>query len=372
MKVVSRFVLWALAGVALSCVAPLAAAETLAIGEAAPDFCLRGVDGKDHRLADFRDAQVLVVVFTCNHCPTAQAYEDRIKQLAADYRGKHVALVAISPNDPQALRLDEMGFSDLGDSLAEMQLRAKDHAFNFPYLYDGQDQKVSRAYGPVATPHVFVFDRERRLRFSGRIDNSPQPDRATTHETRDAIEALLAGRAVPQPRTKTFGCSVKWSDKRAAVTQAAAAAAKEEVTLATVDRKALQALMKNDSKKLRLVNVWATWCGPCVTELADLAATNQMYRHRGFELLTVSANAPAEKDEALEMLRQKRLAAKNYLFTGSDKYELLDTIDKKSTGALPHTVLVAPGGKVLWSTAGPCDALALRRAIVAYLGRTYK
>ena len=101
--------------------------------------------------------------------------KSRIKQLAADYQGKSVALVAISPNDPEAMRLDELGYTDVSDSLEEMKLRAKEHGFNFPYLYDGEDQKVSRAYGPVATPHVFIFDRARKLRFVGRIDDSEKP-----------------------------------------------------------------------------------------------------------------------------------------------------------------------------------------------------
>ena len=106
--------------------------ETLEIGSPAPDFRLPGVDGKTYSLESFRDAEILVVVFTCNHCPTAQAYEGRIQQLAADYKDKKVALVAISPNDPQAVRLDELGYSDLGDSFEDMKIRAKDRGFKFP------------------------------------------------------------------------------------------------------------------------------------------------------------------------------------------------------------------------------------------------
>ena len=206
---------------------------TLEIGAAAPDFKLPGVDGKQYSLESFRDAEVLVVVFTCNHCPTAQAYEERIKQLAADYKDKKVALVAISPNDPEAVRLDELGYSDVGDSLDDMKVRAKDQDFNFPYLYDGEDQKVSLAYGPVATPHVFVFDRGRKLRFVGRIDDSEKPDRVKSHDTRNAIEALLAGKPVPVEKTKTFGCSIKWSDKRDSAKKSLEQWAKEEVALKT-------------------------------------------------------------------------------------------------------------------------------------------
>ena len=144
--------------------------KTLEIGQSAPDFNLPGVDGKNHKLTDFAKADILVIIFTCNHCPTAQAYEERIKRLAAAYKDKGVALIAISPNDPKAVRLDELGYSDTSDSLEDMKIRAKEKGFKFPYLYDGDNQKVSRAYGPVSTPHVFIFDKGRKLRFVGRID----------------------------------------------------------------------------------------------------------------------------------------------------------------------------------------------------------
>ena len=140
---------------------PLDEHKTLAIGSEAPDFKLQGVDGKTYTLASFKDAKVLVIVFTCNHCPTAQAYEDRIIRLAHDYKERDVDVVAIMPNDPKAISLDELGYTDISDSFEEMKIRAKEKHFNFPYLYDGETQKVAEAYGPVATPHVFVFDKNR-------------------------------------------------------------------------------------------------------------------------------------------------------------------------------------------------------------------
>src|SRR5215213_5826456 len=123
----------------------------LEIGAPAPDFKLPGVDGKTHTLADFKDAKLLVVVFTCNHCPTAQAYEDRIIALANDYKDKSVALVAINPNDAASVRLDELGYTDLSDDLPSMKLRAKERNFPFPYLDDGETQETAKAYGVVAT-----------------------------------------------------------------------------------------------------------------------------------------------------------------------------------------------------------------------------
>src|SRR3954447_8399474 len=142
---------------------------TLPIGAQAPDFRLPGVDGKTYTLQDFAGSKVLVVIFTCNHCPTAQAYEDRVARLHADYRDKGVGVVAISPNDPAAVRLDELGYTDLGDSFEDMRIRAKDHHYAYPYLYDGETQSTARTYGVLATPHVFIFDADRRLRYVGRF-----------------------------------------------------------------------------------------------------------------------------------------------------------------------------------------------------------
>ena len=367
-----RFLALFCLALAASCGLAACRAETLPIGSPAPDFSLPGVDGKTYNLETFRDAEILVIVFTCNHCPTAQAYEGRIQQMAKDYKDRKVTVVAISPNDPKAVRLDELGYTDVGDSFEDMKIRAKEKGFTFPYLYDGETQKVSRAYGPVATPHVFVFDRRRKLRFCGRIDNSDNPARATSHDARNAIDALLAGKPVPVETTKVFGCSIKWAEKRESVKKSLETWAKEEVGLKLVDEKGVQELVKNDSRKLRLVNVWATWCGPCVAELPEFVAIHRMYRQRGLELVTISADSPDEKDKALEVLKRKQVSGSNYLFQSDDKYKLMDLVDKKAAGPVPHTVLVAPGGKVLYRHSGPCEPLAIKRAIAENLGRTYK
>src|SRR5258708_7337112 len=141
----------------------------LALGSAAPDFSLPGVDGKTHTLADYAADRLLVIVFTCNHCPIAQMYEQRIQQLETDYRDRGVAIVAIQPNDPKALRIDELDSSDISDSLDEMKIRFEYKHLHYPYLYDGETQSVTRAYGPQATPHVFIFDNVRHLRYDDRM-----------------------------------------------------------------------------------------------------------------------------------------------------------------------------------------------------------
>jgi thiol-disulfide isomerase/thioredoxin len=360
---------------ALAAAAPAAegpSVPTLAIGAAAPDFDLPGVDGKRYTLASFAGAKVLVLVFTADHCPTAQAYEGRIERLQADFAGRGVAVVLVSPNDRLALRLDEQGYTDLGDTLADMKIRAKDRGWTFPYLYDGETEAMSRRYGPVATPHVFVFDAARRLRFVGRVDDGENPAKVTTSDARNAIEAVLAGKPVPVETTKVFGCSVKWSDKRASVKEGYEKWAQEPVTLETIDAAGVEALSRNEGgKKLRLINVWATWCGPCVIEFPDIVSLNRIYRGREFEVVTVSADEAGRREKALEFLKAEQASTRNYAFDKGDPYALIEAVDPKWQGALPHTILVAPGGEVIYRSEGAFDTLALRKAIVGWLGRYF-
>lgn len=346
--------------------------KQLQIGEPAPMFQLPGVDDKEYSLSDFADAKVLVVLFTCNHCPTAQAYEDRIIQMVKDYQDKGVAFVAISPNDEKAVRLDELGYTDVNDSLEEMKIRAKDKEFNFPYLYAGDKPEISQAYGPTATPHIFIFDQERKLQYKGRIDNSEKPDNVTSHDTRNAIEAVLNGVPVPVTTTKTFGCSIKWPDKQNTVQQSFDKWAKEEVTVKPANVEDVQRIMKNDTDKLRMINVWATFCGPCVTEFPDLVEINRMYRHREFELITFSADSMKDEEKVLEFLKKQQASSNNYIFSGGDPYQLIEAVDSKWEGAIPYTVLIKPGGEIIYRHMGAIDPLVVKKEIVNVIGRTYK
>ncbi len=341
--------------------------KTLEIGAQAPEFRLQGVDDRWYTLKDFASAKVLAIVFTCNHCPTAQAYEERIKQLAGEYKDRGAAFVAISPNDESSVRLNELGYTDLSDSRAEMKIRAAYKKFNFPYLYEGDKTGVSRAYGPTATPHAFVFDAQHRLRYVGRIDDSEREPYVKTRDLRSALDAVLAGQAVPVETTRAFGCSIKWSDKAEATRQFQAKLAAEPVSVEPVDADGLRALRKNDSGKLRLVNFWATWCGPCATEFPELVTINRMYRNRSFEMITVAANFPDEKKEVLEFLGRQQASNKNLLFSDNDKYKLMEAFDKDWNAALPYTVVIAPGGEYVYKVQGSIDPLELRRIILKSL-----
>jgi peroxiredoxin len=344
--------------------------KPLAIGAQAPDFHLPGVDGKTYSLADFASARVLVVIFTCNHCPTAQAYEARIAKLNADYRDKGMALVAISPNDPKAVRLDELGYTDLSDSFEEMKIRAKDHHYTYPYLYDGETQETAKAYGVLATPHVYIFDGARKLRYVGRFDDA-EVKPVKSHDAINAVEALLAGTAVPVETTRVFGCSTKWAAKREDAKKSLAKWDAEGVSLEGLDEAGAAKLARNDGKKLLLVNLWATWCGPCVAELPEIVTMNRMYRRRDFQLVTVSLDDPEKESNALKLLRENHLSCQNYILHVKDRDKFAEVFDKQWPGPVPHTLLIAPGGTVLYRKTGDIDPLELKRAVVSYLGRTY-
>ncbi len=179
----------------------VAYSKGMPVGTKAPVFSLPGVDGKTYSLESFADAKLLVVVFTCNHCPYAQALEPRFIELQCDYAARGVRLVGISSNDDKAYP---------EDSFAKMQERAKNHGWNFPYLHD-ESQSVARAYDAACTPDIFVFDAERKLRYNGRCDdNWKEPDKVQKRELRHALDLLLAGKPLDFEVTPALGCSIKW------------------------------------------------------------------------------------------------------------------------------------------------------------------
>ena len=349
----------------------LSAAEfpVMKLGSSLPHFELPGTDGRTYTPKDFSDAKLLAIIFTCNHCPTAQAYEDRIKSLVNDYKSRGVAIVAINPNSPAAVRFDELGYTDLDDTLDAMKIRAAHKQFNFPYLDDGPTETFSKQLGPIATPHVFIFDADRKLRYQGRIDNNEREDLVKTKDTRAALDALLAGRQPEVAETKVFGCSTKWDTKIESNTRWLEKVRKETVSLEPASADTLRDLRANKSDKVRLINVRATWCGPCVSEFDSLIETNLRFRHREFELITIAAQFPDEKSQVLKFLQKRSASTRNFYFADSDKYKMFEALDPEWKGGLPHTLLIAPGGEILYRATEELDFLTLRRKIVPALNR---
>jgi peroxiredoxin len=360
----------------------------LAIGDPAPDFRLPGIDGRTYTLADFKDAPVLMVVFLSNHCPYSHAAETRLLPLVKEMKSRGLAVVAINPNSPDAVAISELGYSKYNDSFEEMKPYAAEAGFTFPYLYDGDTQVTAKAYGALATPHVFLFDRDRKLRYAGRFDDNrlPGPEGVKSPDTRNALEAMFAGKPVPVAMTRPMGCSTKWISKKEKVAEGEEQWTHEPVTLETIDPAGVAALVANKSDKLRLINVWATWCAPCVEEFPGLVKLTRQLGNRDFEVVTISMDDVKQQARALKFLQDRHAAApgrlkrslqregrstNNYLYIGGTD-DFTAALDKEWPGPLPHTILVAPGGKIVYRHNGPLDFDQLRDRIFAELGHYYK
>jgi thiol-disulfide isomerase/thioredoxin len=257
-----------------------------------------------------------------------------------------------------------MGYTDLGDSLEDMKIRAEYRQFNFPFLYDGETQEISKLYGPVATPHIFVFDAERKLRYHGRIDSNPREALAKVPDARNALDAVLGGNAVAVEKTPAIGCSVKWLDKKALHDAEEAGFAKEPVTLEKVTVADMKALAANTTGKTLLVNFWATWCAPCVEEFPDLMATWRMYRKRPFQLVTVAVNYPDEEKAVRKFLDEQKASARNLIPAIMEPSDIVTALDKDWNGGVPYSMVIAPGGKVLYRSSGRVNILETRRTIL--------
>jgi len=364
-------------------------AHKLKLGDSAPDFKLLGIDGKTYTLANFKSAKALMVVFLSNHCPYSHAAETRLIPLAKEFKSQGLEVVAINPNSPESLRLDELGWSKYNDSYEEMKLYAKEQGFPFPYLHDGDTQTTAKAYACLATPHVFLFDQERKLRYVGRVDDSrfAELDTVKTHDARNAVVEVLAGKPVTVASTTVLGCSTKWGNKKTEVAQYEQKWNAEPVELADIDAAGVAALAKNSSKRVRLINVWATWCAPCVAEFPELVAiSRRMDMRDNFEFVTITMDDPKMKPQAKAFLERQHAAplprlkralaaegrtAVNFLYTEASTDAMVKALDPEWPGPLPHTLLVAPGGKVLYRHNGPVDPVELRVKVIEALGGAF-
>ena len=361
---------------------------TLAVGDAAPYFELPGVDGKTYSLKDFQGPDVLMVYFTGTHCPTSNGVQQRLQAFLREMKDQSFGFVAINPNHSSGLRPDELGHTDYDETFADSKRYAEDLGWAFPFLYDGDQQLTARAYGCLATPHVFVFDKDRRLRYSGRFDDSRFKDPATVNvaDASNAVVALLAGRPVPVEKTRPHGCSTKWKERAAHVAQDEAQWQAAEVEMADLDETLVATLRRNGTGKVRLINVWATWCAPCVEEMPALTQIARKFSRREFDFITISLDAAEDREKAEAFLgkyravmssKQKKSVkaegrtTNNYLFTGANSDALAEALDPEWQGPLPYTLIIDGAGRVVYRNPGIIDPDVLRTKLLDTLTRHY-
>ena len=207
----------------------------------------------------------------------------------------------------------------------------------------------------------------------GRLDGKEKVGTGNAEDLRAAIDSTLKGEPVALNTTKTFGCSTKWAWKDKLAKRVNKEWTEQEVSLQEIDAKGLGELLANDSDNLRLINFWATWCGPCVAEYPDFIEIHRMFADRGFEFVSVSADNLTIKAKVHNFLKKKTSAVRNFIYNEEDKYAMIEAIDPEWDGALPYTVLVESGGKVVYKIMGSIDPFELKKAIVDHpsIGRYF-
>jgi peroxiredoxin len=338
----------------------------LPIGSSMPEFNLPGIDGKTHSSDEYKNAKILAIVFESNHCPVSIAYETRIRGIYQDYKDKGLQLVAINPNNPSTVALSELGYTDLTDSMPQMKIRAALRHIEWPYLYDGDTQTTTIKFGAVATPHIFIFDQDRKLRYEGRIDDSTAIEKVKVSDARNAIDAILAGQPVTVASTQTFGCSTKWlSSHSAGVARETAKINAEPVNLTPVSADDLKALRANKTDKTVIVEFWSLKCKDCLETFNDYETTWWMYRLRKFDMITVSTDSPKDSAAVLDYLKQQHAGGKNLQFDSTDTKALQAAVGEKWKLGTPFAMVIGPDGNVVYQKAGKADVLVVRRHVLA-------
>lgn len=292
MKILFKIILSALL---ISLVVP-AEGTNLKVGETAPGFTLPGVDGRFHSLDSLAGKKGTVIVFTCNHCPFAKAYQGRIKDISRDYKDKGINLIAINPNDAKEYPTD---------NYAHMIKRAKTESYNFPYLRD-RTQKTAVNYGALVTPHIFLLDAQKRLYYNGPIDDSwKDPDKAENMYLRDAIDNMMAGKKLAKDKIRTMGCSIKWLEARGKdVTPYQVADNAESIKPLKKGDTAPDALISDmdgqakwlsgeiKGKKTALIFFRGGWCPYCTKHLKDLRTVHNDLTELGFKIVAITPDTP--------------------------------------------------------------------------------
>lgn len=337
----------------------------LPIGSPLPSFNLPGVDGKMHSSDEYKNAKILAIVFESNHCPVSIAYEGRIRQIYEDYKDKGVQLIAINPNNASAIRLNELGYTDSTDDMADMKIRAKLRHIDWPYLYDGETQAFAAKLGAVATPHIFIFDQDRKLAYEGRIDDSTAIAKVKVQDARNAIDALLAGQPVPVASTHAFGCSTKWLSKATGVEEEAAKINAEPVNLTIASMDDLKKVRANGTGRTVIVAFWSLHCKDCLDTFHDYETTYRMYRLRKFDMIMVSTDKASEQAQALDYLKQQHASGTNLMADSGDLKDLEGAFGAKWKANEPYVMVIGPDGNVVYQAAGKQDIQVVRRHVLA-------
>lgn len=322
------------------------------IGQPAPDFTLKDLNGQQHSLEDYR-GKVVIVSFISTECPVVNAYLERIKAIAADYKARNVVFLGINSNS--------------AEPMSAMREQAAKNNLTFTILKD-EGNRVADAYGASFTPEVYLIDVAGRLRYHGRIDNAPEVRRVTRHDLRQALDELLAGKAVSTPETKAFGCVIKRAGEATLQATIPANLVQDQPRVLLLKPAEFTRLTQQAKGQVLVINFWATWCGPCVVEFPEFVSLDEKYRDKGVRVVAISADDPSEINSAvIPFIKQMKARFEVYVQDVEDPQEMIDVVNKDWPGTLPATFIFDRQSKMVFQHFGIVDREKLITAVESAL-----
>jgi peroxiredoxin len=331
-----------------------AQAAPLTVGQAVPDFSLKDTTGKMHSLKAYR-GQYVVIGFVGAKCPISNAYTTRMNGIAEDYKGKNVVFLGVNSN--------------VNEPLKEIKAHAAKAQYGFAILKDAGNV-VADLFGATVTPEMFVVDGAGVLRYHGRVDSASDIARVERHDLRVALDELLAGQPLSQPKLKAFGCQIKRvPGSKVMPPKAVAAKPKEPNTegLITLLKPAEFNQLKAASQgKVLLINFWATWCAPCIAEFPEFVQIDKDYRSKGVRMVAISTDEKSDLEGAVvPFLKKQKAEFESFLSDSDDPQLLIDVVDKNWSGALPATFVFDKQGKLIFTKYGIIDREELLKVLDA-------
>ena len=330
-----------------------------------PAFSLPALDGKTYTNEDFKDVKNLGVVFLSNHCRISQKFQKALIEIKKKTKGSENDFFVISPNHPQSILPHEEAYSDLGDSFEEMNKRAIGEKYNFTFLFDGEHQSVTEAFGASITPSAYVFGPSRTQIYAGRIGNH---EKVADIEALEFYQYLFYGEEWEDTRiTRSFGSVIKWKSRKALLEKTIRNYSKETVFVRMVDGKTLRFLTTKGVGRLKIYFAWSIDDKNCVDNLQKISHISKIYRKRGVSVGTIHVGTEEEKDDVEEILSRAQISGINYMINGNE-FNILNIGYKSSTDRItPSSLILSQEGKPVEEIKGDVNIYDLRKKLLMNL-----
>ncbi len=329
-----------------------------------PKFSLRGVDEKLYTNEDFAEMDLLAVVFLSNHCRVSQIFQNQLIKLSEVLKNEKVGIVAVSPNYAQAILPDELAHSDLGDSFIEMQKRADRMNYNFPYLYDGEKQEFTRKIGVKITPTVYLYNKNRKLVYVGRIGNHETSRDLDSSDLYKSIKSNQTKETEKFNRTKVFGTSVRFIDDLVLAEQVRKRYADETVKIGYADQRKLKFYLTHLTGKPKLFYIWKASDKQSRENLITISTLYKIFRKRGLKVITVCIAENENNEDAIELLKRAQLSSTNFIIPGNQVSQLTTIMPKDVKSVTPFYRLLGSDGKMRGGGKGNISKDSLRLDIL--------